>query len=104
MNFDLSLVVPDDLAYHLTCPGHVSLAVAHAVDVAFQFLVGVDRHVLGEVLIVVLGREQVVAAILRVGPSLQQVAQHGVLQCLGLRIVFLQRILAGRKQLAHYFC
>ena len=78
--YELALVVGRarrlGIPLHLSGPQHVTLAVAHAVDVALQLLVGVDRHVACEVVVRACVVEKVVTAIFGVGSALQQMSQH----------------------------
>ena len=85
--YELRLVVGRSrrlgVPFHQSRPQHVLLAVAHAVDVAFEFLVGVDGNVLGEIVVVVDAVEHVVAPVFRFPSFLNEVFQHRVLQFVG---------------------
>ena len=62
---------------YLSRPQHVALAVAHAVYVALEVFVGVDRHVACKIVIRSCVVEQVVASILCLCGLLQKMSQHG---------------------------
>ena len=51
--------------FHRTRPKYVAFAMAHSVDVALELFVGVERHILGEVVIAMYGFEKMVASVFR---------------------------------------
>ena len=85
-------------------PQHVELALAHAVDVALQFLIGVHGVVAGKVVVGFRDRKQMFAPVFRVLGPLQQMGQHVLLQSFGFVEVPFQFPLSGQEELACYAC
>ena len=106
--YELALVVGGarrlGIPSHLSWPQYVFLTVAHTVNVALQFLVGVERHLSYKVLIRVHGAEEVVSAVFSLGTSLQQVSQHFLLQGLSLIVISVQFLLSCQEEHLCYFC
>ena len=77
---------------------------AHTIDVAFQFFVCINGHIVDEIIIAVRTCQHVVASIFGIFTLLKQVVQRTALESLGLSIVLLELILPWFEQLACKFC
>ena len=86
---------------HLSWPEHVVFAMTHPVDISFQFLVGVDGHIVGKVLIVFYGREHVFVAVLCVLGLMDEALQHFFLESCPMIDMFLQFLCAGMEYLSY---
>ena len=85
-------------------PQHVALAVTHAVDAPLQFLVGVDRHFLGKLLIVHDAAKTVLSTVFRVLRTVDEPCQHLALHGLCLVPVSFQFPLSGEEDFTCYSC
>ena len=72
---------------------------AHLVDILFQFLIGVQRYSLPEVIVGLDGGKQMVTPVLRVLGTLHESCERLHLHRLTLILIFLQFFLAGQKNL-----
>ena len=75
------------IPFHLSRPQNVTFTMPHSVDVALEFLIGVDRHVMREVLISLGSRKSMVTAIFSVRATLDEAFQHVALQLLALGVM-----------------
>ena len=82
---------------HRPRPEHVAFSVAHTVDVAFQFFVGVDRNVLHEIIIGPDCREQMFPSVFGVFRPFYKVFHDFPLDSLSLLTVSL-KLLAARLE------
>ena len=76
----------------------------HTIDVAFQFFVCVDGHIVDEIVVALRTRQHVAASIFGIFTLLKQVVQCTALESLGLGIVLLELILSWLEQLACKLC
>ena len=90
------------IPFHATRPQHIGLTLPHTVDIAFQLLIRVHRHVTYKVFIALDGAEGVITTVFRILCRLQQVCEHSPLQRLTSVLVLLQLPLAGYKYLSYY--
>ena len=74
----------------------------HTVDVVLQLLVGVHRHVGGKILVSAQAAELMTLAILRVGSTVEQMAQHFLLKMVGFGGVPSKFFLTWQKQFSCY--
>ena len=75
---------------------------AHAIDVAFQLLVGVDRHHLDETVVVLNTVKGMVSTVFCMLSGMNQMIQHCTLQCLTTIQMLLQSLLTGLKHISYY--
>ena len=75
---------------------------AHAIDVAFQLLVGVDRHHLDETVVVLNTVKGMVSAVFCIFSGMYQMLQHCMLQRLTPIQMLLQSLLTGLKHISYY--
>ena len=86
---------------HSTRPQHIGLAVAHAVDVALQFLITVLRHQASKVVVVVDAVEAVLPTVFSLPASGDEMFKHRLLQCCALSLVAGEFFLSRQECLAN---
>ena len=74
----------------------------HTVNVALQFLVGVDGYHRRELLVVFDIVKGMIPAVFRILCGMYQMFQHCPLQCLSPFQMLLQSLLAGLKHISYY--
>ena len=89
---------------HLSWPQHVLFAVSHAVDVAFQFLVGIEGHALCEVVVGAYAVEAEALTVFRVSRLAEELLQHPLLNVGRLRGITVQSARSFHQERAYNRC
>ena len=87
---------------HTAWPEDIRLTMAHTVDGALQFLVGIDGDMTHEILVALHPREGMVPSVFCVLGLGNQTTQHCFLQRLSFMLMLLQFTLARFKDLPYY--
>ena len=89
------------IPFHTSWPEDIRLTLAHTVDVAFQFLIGIHRHLTDKVVIALDGRKRVVTTVFRILGRTNQVVEHCSLQCLTLLQIPFEGMLTRYKNFSN---
>ena len=90
--------------FHQPGPEHILLSVAHAVDIALEFLVGIEGNVFRKVAVATYPAKEMAPPVLGFTTFPHEIPQHILLKPVGVCIMFFQLLLARQEQFSSYFC
>ena len=105
---ELALVVGGSrrlgIPFHGSRPEDVALAMTHAIDISFQFLIGADGHLFGKLFVVADVGIMVFLTPKRIFSTADKTCQHLALHFFCLRGIALKAVRAANKKRAYDGC